>query len=201
MNTYYHYPDGTVRALLETDQVTDATRQALTDRLTKQIQAPNFFSEDELALLKAVCDRLIPQPERTEPIDIAGGIDERLANGKSDGWRYDVLPADGDAYRAGLQGIDESAQALRQRPFLQLTGDQQDDVLRLVQLADAPGTTWDKIPAERFFEELLAEAISNYYSHPLAQEEIGYVGMADVPTWQHVQLNELEAREPKPLGQ
>ncbi|QKZ11803.1 gluconate 2-dehydrogenase subunit 3 family protein [Spirosoma sp. KUDC1026] len=201
MKTYYHYPAGTVRALLDTDMVTDATRQALTERLTKQPSAPKFFSEAELSLLKAICGRLIPQPDRTEPIDIAGGIDERLAGNKSDGWRYDTMPADGDAYRTGLQGVDESAQALFEQPFLQLTGDQQDEVLRRVQAADAPGAVWDKIPSERFFEEMLAEVVGTYYSHPLAQEEIGYVGMADVPTWQRIQLNELETREPKPLDQ
>jgi len=201
MNTYYHYPEGTVRALLDTDQVTDATRQALTERLNKQPQASRFFSETEYTLLKTICERLIPQPDRVTPIDIAGGIDERLAGGKSDGWRYDTMPADGDAYRAGLRGVEESAQVLFGHPFQQLTSEQQEDVLRQVQTADAPGATWDQLPAERFFEELLAEAVGGYYSHPLAQEEIGYVGMADVPTWQHVQLNQLEAREPKPVGQ
>jgi hypothetical protein len=201
MNTFYHYPDGTVRALLNTDQVTDATRQALTERLDKQSQAPQFFSEAEMELLQSICDRLIPQPDRSQPIDIAGGIDERLAGDKSDGWRYDTMPADGDAYRTGLQGVDESAQALFEQPFRQLTGEQQDEVLRRVQAADAPGDIWDQIPAERFFEEMLTEAVGAYYSHPLAQEEIGYVGMADVPTWQRIQLNELETREPKALGQ
>lgn len=192
-----HYPEGTVRALLATDLVTEATRQVLTDRLIASLQPPTFFTTSEFVLLETICNRLIPQKADDELIDIVGGIDQRLANNESDGWRYDVMPADGDAYRLGLAGTDETAQLLFQQPFQQLSDDQQDDVLLNIQRATAPGKTWEHLPANRFFEELLAEATHLYYSHPLAQEAIGYVGMADVPTWQRIGLNELEDREPQ----
>lgn len=188
-------PANTVRALLATNHVTEATRQVLTDRLNAPARQPAFFSTDELALLQAIGNRLIPQDNRPEPVDIAGGIDERLTQNKSNGWRYDVMPADGDAYRQGLAGVEESAQALFRQSFQQLSGDQQDAIIRLIQTGNAPGNTWQTLPADRFFEELLAEAAENYYSHPLAQEEIGYVGMADLPSWQRIGLNQLEDRE------
>lgn len=190
-----HMPENTVRSLLATDHVTNATRQVLTERLNTPRRQPEFFSAGEFALLETICNRLIPQDDRPEPIDIAGGIDERLTQNKSNGWRYDVMPADDDAYRQGLSGVEESAQMLFQRPFQQLSGDQQDSLLKLIQTGDAPGNIWKSLPADRFFEELLAESVENYYSHPLAQEEIGYVGMADVPAWQRIGLNHLEDRE------
>ena len=193
------YPDGTVRALLLTDQVTEATRQALTERLETPPPKPDFFSETEFRLLEAVCSRLIPQDEHQTPIDIAGGIDKRLAENESDGWRYDTMPPDGEAYKVGLAGVNETASLLFQSPFQSLSGEQQDEVLQQVQQGNAPGETWKKLPANRFFEELLAEATTNYYSHPLAQEAIGYVGMADVPGWQRIGLNQLEDREPKEI--
>lgn len=194
---YDQYPDGTVRALLNTDQVTDATRSVLIERLNAPARPPEFFSADEYALLQAICDRLIPQTDRPDRIDIVGAIDERLAQNKANGWRYDSMPADGDAYRSGLKGMDEGAQALFGQPFRLLPGGQQDDIIRAVQNMEVPGETWQHLPADRFFEELLAEAAEIYYSHPLAQEEIGYVGMADVPTWQRIGLNQLEDREPR----
>lgn len=190
-----HYLPNTVRTLLATEHVTDATRQALSERLNAPLQLPTFFSADEFALLQAICARLIPQDNRLEPIDIVGGIDQRLTQNKTNGWRYDVMPADGDAYKQGLAGIEESAQVLFKQSFHQLSDDQQDKVISLVQNGDAPGATWQTLPAVRFFEELLAEAVENYYSHPLAQEEIGYVGMADLPNWQPIGLNQLEERE------
>lgn len=191
-----HYPEGTVRALIKTDQVTEATRQILTERLTAPVQQPQFFSDSEFALLQTICDRLIPQDIDDKRIDIAGNIDNRLFQNESDGWRYNVMPPDGDAYKLGLAGIDETAQLLFQQSFHQLSGDQQDSLLLTIQRAVAPGKTWEHFPAELFFEELLVEATHIYYSHPLAQEAIGYVGMADVPTWQRIGLNQLEDREP-----
>ena len=194
-----HYPTGTVRALLDTDQVTDATRQVLQARLYPPPYTLTFFTTDECALLRAIGDRLIPQ-DRPERIDIVRGIDERLTLGKTDGWRYDDMPADGDAYKRGLTGVNETAQALYQQPFGQLSGEQQDAVLKRIQTGEAPGATWHTLPADRFFEELLTEAVENYYSHPLAQEVIGYVGMGDVPAWPRIGLNQLEDREPKEIN-
>ncbi len=197
---HFHYPPGTVRALLNTNEVTEATRQALLERLNALPRQPTFFSNDEFVLLQAICDRLIPQDDRPEPVRIADSIDERLSQNKANGWRYDIMPNDGDAYKLGLQGINESAMILHQQLFLNLSGDQQDEVLKAVQEMEAPGKTWDQLPADRFFEELLAEAVEQYYSHPLAQEEIGYVGMADTQTWKRIGLNQLEDREPRAVN-
>lgn len=195
-----HYTTGTVRALLNTDLVTEATRKALTERLNRLSHQPSFFSADEFALLQAVCARLIPQDDRSEPIDMVGGIDKRLSENKSDGWRYDTMPGDGEAYKLGLKGIDESAQLVFQQSFQNISAEQKDIILKAIQANEAAGDTWKQLIAARFFEELLTEATENYYSHPIAQEEIGYVGMADVPTWQRVGLNELEDREPRLIG-
>lgn len=190
------YPQGTVRTLLETSLVTEPTRQALSERLVAPAHQPAFFSLGEFTLLQAVCARLIPQ-ENNREIPMADGIDQRLANNESDGWRYDTMPADGEAYRLGLAGVQETARLLFQQAFELLSNAQQDEVLRQVQQGEAAGKPWNQLPARRFFEELLAEATTLYYSHPLAQEEIGYAGMADAPGWHRIGLNELEDREPR----
>jgi hypothetical protein len=39
-------------------------------------------------------------------------------------------------------------------------------------------------------------ATETYYAHPLAQEEIGYAGMADARGWRAIGLDEREAHEP-----
>ncbi|KAA9333106.1 gluconate 2-dehydrogenase subunit 3 family protein [Hymenobacter busanensis] len=196
-----HHPENTVRALIESPHVSAATRAALLDRLETAAQpyTPQFFDADTFALLQAVCARLLPQPERAAPIEVAPRIDERLAAGLSDGWRYDVLPPDREAYRLGLGGIQQEAQAQFGQPFAQLAPEQQDETLRRVQQATAAGAAWQTLDGPRFFEELLAEATALYYQHPLAQEEIGYVGMADLPAWTRIGLDEREDREPQPI--
>jgi len=191
------YPDGTVRALLETDHVSGATRDALRQRLARPtVTHPAFFDQTEFETLHAVCDRLIPQPDRTIPIDIAGEIDRRLTSSAGNGWRYDELPEDGTMYQLLLRGLNNLALERWTLPFAQVNEASQDEILANVQRGDVEGGVWNEIAAARGFEEVLAEAAEVFYAHPLAQEEIGYVGMADLPAWSAIGLDEREAREP-----
>jgi hypothetical protein len=195
------YPQGTVRSLLETRLVTDTTRRVLRERIAADIEnedyTPAFFDAPMFATLRAVCARLIPQPERARKIDVAVCIDKRLACDMSDGWRYNTMPPDGEAYRLGLQALNASAQELQSVDFVRLDEASANQLLHLVRDNQAPGANWSALSPARFFEELLAEATESYYSHPLAQEEIGYAGMADADGWTRITLNDLEAWEPR----
>ena len=189
------YPSGTVRSLLETPQVTPKTRDVLEARLTESpVLEPSFFTQESLAILRAVADRLIVQPHG---VDLAGSLDRRLTSGTGDGWRYSTMPPDPIAHQRGLIGVEESAQILLGQGFLALSISQQDTVLTAIQQGNAPGKTWETMPSTRYFEELLTELTETYYSHPLAQEEIGYVGMADATGWKAIGLNQLESWEPQ----
>ena len=191
------YPPGTVRALLATPHVSEATRAAVQARLdAPAAYAPQLLAPETFALLEAVAARLLPQPDRADhAIALAPAVDQRLAEGRADGWRYDALPPDREAYRLGLGGIQEIAQAQFQADFLTLNAGQQDAVLQALASGTPPGAIWATLDAGRFFEELLAELTETYYAHPLAQEEIGYVGLADLPAWTKIGLNEREERE------
>lgn len=105
-------PSGTVGTLLNSDLVTPVTRAALRGRLSAETApaAPHFFDLPTYATLEALCARLIPQPERALPVQLAGDIDRRLANGETDGWRYADMPRDGEAYTRGLRALDAEAQ-------------------------------------------------------------------------------------------
>lgn len=191
------YPPGTVRSLIESDLLTEATRVALRARLqAPAVAIPRFFEAGAFATLGAVCDRLIPQAGRRRRIDLAGGIDTRLADGAGKGWRYADMPPSADMHRSGLRGIDQAAAALHDRPFVRLAASEQDALLRAVQAGEARGSAWAAMDARRYFEDLLAEAADIYYAHPLASEEIGYAGMADAHGRQAVGLDEREAHEP-----
>ncbi len=194
------YPAGTVRALMETDFVSPATRAVLQARLETLAKdaAPRFFADHDFYTLTAALHRMLAEPVQPTARDLALAIDARLAGGGGDGWRYDALPPDTETARLGLQGLDQSAQAEYGAEFVSLTPEQQDAVLKAVQLGNAPGEIWRMLPGANYFEDLLAEAVACYYSHPLAQEEIGYVGMADGHGWSQTLMNDLEAWEPKP---
>lgn len=196
------YPPGSVRALLSTDLVTPPTRAALLARLAPlPSYTPRCFDAQQFGTLRAACDRLIPQAHRADPIDLAAAIDERLTASEGNGWRYAALPPDADAFVQGIQGLDETARALFGQGFVALDDEQQDAVLTAVQRGEAHGTTWTNLSPTRFFEELLTELCECYYSDPLTQEEIGYVGMADGQGWQQIGLDQREAHEPEALGE
>ena len=195
------YPVGTVRSLLASDRVTPATAEALRRRLLgPRPPGGEVFDAEAYRTLEAVCARLIPQPDRDPPIDVAAELHTRLADGIGDGWRYVDLPPDRIAYVRGIVGIDQTSAALFGEPFIALAGANRDAVLRALQTGVADGETWRTMKSDRFFEELLAQVVDIYYAHPLAQEEIGYAGMADARGWQAIGLDARDAHEPVPLG-
>lgn len=56
----HHYPTGTVRALLDTDRVTEPTAAALKQRLMPLLGYDGLLDEFGSDVLNAICDRLIP---------------------------------------------------------------------------------------------------------------------------------------------
>jgi hypothetical protein len=185
-----------VRALIESDLVTPATRRALRERLGRSASRSRFFDSDGFTTMGLVCARLIPQPERKRPIDLPGGLDARLATGAGDGWRYAKMPPDGEMHALGAVGVQQTAMAMFAHGFADLPAPQQDAVLRAVQSGQAEGAVWAEMDAVCYFEELLALLVDIYYAHPLALEEIGYAGMADAHGWQAIGLDECESHEP-----
>ena len=194
------YPAGTVLAVLETDLVTRPTAAALRQRLRPVEAHDPLLDEAGVTLLRAICARLIPQPDRAEPIDIAARLHHDIATGGGDGWRYAVLPDDAAALSTGMAGVDWTALALTGQPFLDLDAIQQDRVLETVQRGAVRGPAWRELDQRRWFEELLVAVTEIYYSHPLAQEEIGYLGMADAPGWADVGLGARAPYEPVELS-
>jgi len=191
------YPVGSVRTLLRTELLTPATRSVIEARLQPAEEtAPQFFSLDEFGALTAACIRLLPADSPLTGKQAAHAIDTRLAEGHCDGWRYDSLPPDGDAYRKGLCALDESARLDGFGHFGTLPAERQDEILATLARAESTGGAWKALDGKRFFEELLAEISECYMSDPLVQEQIGYAGMADAAGWQRISLDEREMWEP-----
>ncbi|MBC7504141.1 MAG: gluconate 2-dehydrogenase subunit 3 family protein [Sandarakinorhabdus sp.] len=192
------YPANTVRSILDTPLVTPATSAALRARLAEPVGSGVF---DALArkTLRAACDGLIPQSDRSNPIDLASIVESRLANGDGDGWRYADMPDDVAVLRSGLAAIDASAHGMFGAGLADLDTMARDRLLTSVQHGDVPSDLWTVLDPKRWFETLLVAVTEAYYAHPLAQEEIGYLGMADARGWSDVGLGARAPHEPEPL--
>ena len=173
----------------------DQTRDTLSRRLTA-IPVRRFFSEDEWRLLEAVCGRLIPQPDRAQPVPIVPFIDEKLHHDWRDGFRYADMPPSRDAWRLGLEGIEQESRHRFGRSFTSLGAVDQDVVLTAVQAGDVHGDVWQQLPAERFFlNVLLKEVVGEYYSHPAAWSEVGFGGPASPRGYVRLGLNQRDPWE------
>jgi hypothetical protein len=157
----------------------DAQTRAVVRQRVENVPPIRFFTPQEGQLLEAIAERLVPQPDREagEKIPIVPWIDEKLHHDWRDGYRYEELPPLREAWRLGLAGIDETARVIHGRSFADLDIASQDEVLTLVQRGDAPGDTWTRLPATRFFRDVLClTVVKIYYAHPSAWSEIGYSG-------------------------
>ncbi len=195
--------------LLFSDRTSARTRQLLLERAATDDQAaPSALTPDLLELLRALLDRVIPQSGAR--IDLAARLAAQVAAGSGDGWRYDVLPADAAAYRAGLRTLDQRARARHGRGFAELENAVQDAMLRAI--ADGapddlvPGSApLDQLQMRRWFEDVRADAVKLYVSHPATLSRMGYGGAfygGDAerkPGFTQIGAGEREYWEPAPV--
>ncbi len=107
-------------------------------------------------------------------------IDERLFENRIDGYRYEDMPPDQEAYRLGLRAIDETARTIHQQAFVELDPLKQDFVLKSIHDGKklAAAEIWAKMSIHRFWALLVQDCVAAYYAHPWAWDEIGYGGPA-----------------------
>jgi len=158
-----------------------ATRSALTERL-EETPSIHFFSSQEASVLGAIIDRLMPQDDRSEAktIPILPVIDERLYKNSLNGFRYEDMPPDQEAYRLGIKAIDEMSRCRFKQSFTDLTVHRQELILKSLHdgKPDPEHATWMRIPVHRFWALLMEDCVTAYYSHPWAWDEIGFGGPA-----------------------
>ena len=157
----------------------EQTRNVVRRRLT-EIPSRRFFDQSEWAIAEAIAARIVPQPDRgSAPVPIVPFIDERLHENRGKGYRYADMPPEREAWKRGLAAIDAESETLFAQPFVKLTGEQQDEVLRRVQHANVSSALWKDLPPRRFFTTfLLEDVVGEYYAHPAAWSEIGFGGPA-----------------------
>lgn len=134
-----------------------------------------FFTPAEEAVGKALCDRLLAQD--AEPrIPVFDFIDRRLTEGQADGWRYEDMPEDGQAWRDSLSYLDEDALAKFGELFAECRASDQRVLIQAVQ--DAGPARWHDLNAGHVWSLWTRYACTAFYAHPHAWSEIGFPGPA-----------------------
>ena len=151
----------------------DVTAGAVLERLSHPTGL-SFFTPAEVAVASPLLDLLLAQDGEPR-VPVLELIDERLAVGETDGWHYDDLPEDADAWRESLAALDADAQENLGRPFAELHSDDQAGLIQDVQ--DCEGS-WQNLPAGHVWSLWTRYACTAFYSHPWAWNEIGFPGPA-----------------------
>ncbi len=154
----------------------DVTAGVVLDRLAP----PNdlaFFTARERAVAEPLLDLLLAQD--AEPrVPVLALIDTRLAIGETDGWHYDDLPEDGQAWRDTLAFLDRDSEARHQKPFCHLDSGRQAALIQAVQDLSTGSNRWHGFPASKVWSLWTRYACTAFYSHPWAWNEIGFGGPA-----------------------
>jgi Gluconate 2-dehydrogenase subunit 3 len=168
------YPDFNV--LDEADHWDEATRRVVFERI-ENVPPIRFFTSEEAATLGAFCDLLLAQ-DREPKIPVLNMVDAKLFSGELDGFRYEDLPDDRETWRRVAAGLDAAA---LQHGAIDFTGASQDIQERVVQAfseGTLHGRVWDELPPSRAWKVVTRGALSAFYSHPWAWNEIGFGGPA-----------------------
>jgi len=172
------------------------TREVVLERV-HEVPSIRFFTEEESRLMTAICDRILPQDDRdpTRRIPIVPRIDDRLFSNRLDGYRFEDMPTDQEAYRLGMQAIKDISMLLHSRAFVELLPLEQDQILKSLhdRKPAAALEIWKQIPVHRFWALLVQDCVEAYYAHPWAWDEVGFGG----PAYPRGYMR-LERGEPEP---
>jgi hypothetical protein len=176
----------------------DATRETVLQRMTRSLEL-HFFTPEEAPLIEAIFQHILPQSDREEEyrIPIVAVVDERLHKNRLDGYRYEGMPTDQEAYRLGMEAIEEIAKRRYGRGFLDLTPLEQDNMLKTLHdgRPQAAHHIWHRMPVERFWMLVVQDAAEAYYAHPYAWDEIGFGGPAYPRAYMRLERGEAEPWE------
>ena len=159
----------------------DATRKLVLERMSKVLPI-RFFTTEEARTMGAVFERILPQEDRSPSrrIPLLAGIDDRLFHNRIEGYRYEDMPSDQDAYRLAARAFAEMAQAVHGKPFDELETMDQEKLIQSVH-AEKPAAaeeTWKGVNLKRFWSLLVADCCGVYYAHPWSWDEVGFGGPA-----------------------
>jgi hypothetical protein len=130
-----------------------------------------MFTEQQLATLRALVDRIIPPDDY--PSGWEAGVGDYLARQFERDLRAQIA-----RYRAGLDALEAEARATAGLGFAGMDAASQDDLLRRVE-AGQVATAWPIDPAA-FFHDAVDHTMEGFYSDP------GNGGNRDAVSWRMI---------------
>jgi hypothetical protein len=166
------YPDYDV--LENASHWDDVTRKVVFQRVL-EVPEIEFFTAEEAAVLQAFLDIALAQDDEPR-IPVLEMIDARLARGDGDGYRFHDMPEDGETWRRFARQLIDDGFAEREDPYAYVQ-----------ELHDSGSRVWSVV---------MRYALSAFYSHPWAWNEIGFGGPAYPRGYMRMGVGDHRGREP-----
>jgi Gluconate 2-dehydrogenase subunit 3 len=151
-----------------------------------------FFTPAEEAIATALFDRLLGTGEDRR-VPVVAMVDARLAERQTDGWRYEDMPEDGQAWRESLAHLDADAQAMCGTGFAACSPEDQAKLIQAVQ--DLTGQEWHGRSAKHVWSLWTRYACTAFYADPTVWAEIGFPGPAYPRGYKNLGVGALEPFE------
>jgi hypothetical protein len=156
------YPDFDVMA--DREHWDPVTRRLLEDRVA-EVPECRFFDEREQRTLGALLDVVLAQ-DSAPRIPVLQMVDHKLATGTLDGFRYEDMPPDPETWKRVARHLEG---------FAELSGEEQREIVGRFAAGELP---WSDLNVARAWSVVTRGALSEFYSHPWAFNEIGFRGPA-----------------------
>jgi len=168
------YPD--YDCLEQAEHWDELTRTLVVDRV-EQVPKLRFFSDAEAATLGAFCDVVLAQD--AEPrIPVLAFVDEKLAEGRLDGYQYADMPDDCETWRLVARGLDETARARGADSYAGAPGPLRMTISDAFAEGALSGGVWEQLDCKHAWSVVMRSVLAAFYSHPWAWNEIGFGGPA-----------------------
>jgi gluconate 2-dehydrogenase subunit 3-like protein len=173
----------------------EQTRRVVMRRLSLTSE-PRFFTSGELLTVAAIAACIVPQPQDRPAIPVAQLVDEKLHQGRFDGYRPAGMPRERDAWRMGLRALDAEASSAYGDCFNSLLASYQDHLIQRMASGSMSAPEWGSMQPKEFFNRRMAhDIVLAYYAHPTAWSEIGWGGPASPRGYVRLDFNERDPWE------
>jgi hypothetical protein len=142
----------------------EATRRVVFDRV-ENVPPIRFFTPEEARTLRSFCDVVMAQDGEPR-IEVLNYVDQKLFEGRLDGFQYDDMPDDREVWRLVARALGEAYSDLPRERQQEICGEFADGRLPL------------PIPVEKAWKVVTRGILSSFYAHPQAWDEIGFPGPA-----------------------
>jgi hypothetical protein len=168
------YPDYDV--LANADHWDPVTRKAVLERV-HEVPPIRFFDAREVACLRPFLDVVLAQ-DREPRVPVLELVDKKLYEGRLDGYRYVDMPEDPETWRLVATGLDDEARRRGANDYGTAPDATQYDIVDALSRGEVSGGVWERIDSSKAWSVVTRGALSEFYSHPWAWNEIGFGGPA-----------------------